>query len=38
VDLLENYCLALGISPGEWQGEKDWQFSDPEKDLSNRGK
>ncbi len=32
VDLLENYCLAFGISPTEWQSEKDWQFSDPRKD------
>lgn len=32
VDLLENYCLAFGVSPGEWQSDKDWQFSDPEKD------
>ena len=32
VDVLENYCLAFGVSPAEWQSEKDWQFSDPEKD------
>ena len=32
VDLLENYCLAFGVSPSEWQDDNDWQFSDPEKD------
>jgi ATP-dependent helicase/nuclease subunit B len=33
VDLLENYCLAFGVNPAEWQSEKDWQFSDPQKDI-----
>ncbi len=32
VDLLENYCLAFGVNPTEWQSEKDWQFSDLQKD------
>ncbi|MEJ2701785.1 MAG: exodeoxyribonuclease V subunit gamma [Sedimentisphaerales bacterium] len=27
VDLLENYCLAFGISPGDWQTDKDWHFA-----------
>ena len=28
VDTLENYCLAFGISGGDWTGGKDWQFQD----------
>ncbi len=27
VDLLENYCLAFGITGGDWQSDKDWQFA-----------
>jgi len=27
VDLLENYCLAFGISAGDWQTEKQWHFA-----------
>ena len=29
VDLLENYCLAFGISGGDWQDERDWRFAGP---------
>ena len=27
VDLLENYCLAFGISGADWQSGKDWHFA-----------
>ena len=27
VDLLENYCLAFGVSGRDWQSEKPWRFS-----------
>jgi ATP-dependent helicase/nuclease subunit B len=27
VDLLENYCLAFGITASDWLGEKKWQFA-----------
>jgi ATP-dependent helicase/nuclease subunit B len=27
VDLLENYCLALGISGDDWQNDKEWHFA-----------
>ena len=27
VDLLENYCLASGISGGDWQTDKEWHFA-----------
>jgi len=30
VDLLENYCLAFGVDPGDWQGDRPWRFSDKE--------
>ncbi|NOR66815.1 MAG: hypothetical protein GQ528_05620, partial [Woeseiaceae bacterium] len=30
VDLLENYCLAFGISPRDWQSDKQWRFAGPE--------
>ncbi len=26
VDLLENYCLAFGITGNDWQGDKEWHF------------
>ena len=27
IDLLENYCIAFGISGGDWLSEKQWQFA-----------
>ncbi|MHC4575079.1 MAG: PD-(D/E)XK nuclease family protein [Planctomycetota bacterium] len=27
VDVMENYCLAFGISGADWQGGKDWNFA-----------
>jgi len=27
VDVLENYCLAFGISEGDWTGDQDWRFT-----------
>ena len=26
VDMLENYCVAFGVSSGDWQNDKDWHF------------
>ncbi|UCE98872.1 MAG: exodeoxyribonuclease V subunit gamma [Planctomycetota bacterium] len=30
VDLLENYCLAFGITGGDWTSESKWQFAGEE--------
>ncbi|MBL7188006.1 MAG: exodeoxyribonuclease V subunit gamma [Phycisphaerae bacterium] len=30
VDMLENYCLAFGISARDWQSDKQWRFAAPE--------
>ncbi|HUW20981.1 MAG TPA: PD-(D/E)XK nuclease family protein [Sedimentisphaerales bacterium] len=27
VDLLENYCLAFGVTGADWQSDKDWHFA-----------
>jgi len=27
VDMLENYCLAFGITGSDWQSDKNWQFA-----------
>jgi len=27
VDLLENYCLAFGITASDWLGDRQWQFA-----------
>jgi ATP-dependent helicase/nuclease subunit B len=27
IDMLENYCIAFGISQGDWQIEQPWQFA-----------
>lgn len=27
IDLLENYCLAFGITSGDWQSDKQWNFA-----------
>jgi ATP-dependent helicase/nuclease subunit B len=29
VDLLENYCVAFGITGSDWQNAKDWHFAEP---------
>ena len=36
VDLLENYCIAFGVSSAEWQNDNNWNFSDPEEDFYNQ--
>jgi len=28
IDLLENYCLAFGITGSDWQSDKQWNFAD----------
>jgi ATP-dependent helicase/nuclease subunit B len=28
IDLLENYCLAFGITSDDWQADKQWSFAD----------
>jgi ATP-dependent helicase/nuclease subunit B len=30
VDMLENYCVAFGVSSGDWQNDKDWHFQGEE--------
>jgi ATP-dependent helicase/nuclease subunit B len=30
IDLLENYCLAFGISARDWQNDKPWHFAGPD--------
>jgi len=30
IDLLENYCLAFGISARDWQSDKPWCFAGPD--------
>ena len=32
VDLLENYCLAFGVSAADWQGDKGWHFAGQDND------
>jgi len=27
IDLLENYCIAFGITGGDWKGDKHWNFA-----------
>jgi ATP-dependent helicase/nuclease subunit B len=33
IDLLENYCIAFGISPDDWQSDKIWQFAVKNEDF-----
>ncbi len=33
VDLLENYCLAFGISAADWQTDKEWHFAGEDKET-----
>ncbi len=30
IDLVENYCLAFGLTDSDWQSDKKWQFAPPE--------
>ncbi|MHC4322966.1 MAG: PD-(D/E)XK nuclease family protein [Planctomycetota bacterium] len=30
IDLLENYCLAFGISARDWQSDNPWRFAGPD--------
>jgi len=30
IDLLENYCLAFGISARDWQSDNPWHFAEPD--------
>ncbi|MDT8304085.1 MAG: PD-(D/E)XK nuclease family protein, partial [Sedimentisphaerales bacterium] len=32
IDLLENYCVAFGITGGDWQGDKPWNFAGKDKE------
>ena len=32
IDILENYCIAFGISNNDWLDEKPWQFAGKEND------
>jgi len=32
IDLLENYCLAFGISARDWQSDNPWRFAGPDND------
>ncbi len=37
IDLLENYCLAYGISGDDWQGDDEWRFAaGDEKDFDEK--
>lgn len=31
IDILENYCLAFGVSADDWQSKKKWSFDDKDK-------
>jgi ATP-dependent helicase/nuclease subunit B len=33
VDMLENYCLAFGISDRDWQSDRQWQFAGKENSV-----
>ncbi len=32
IDLLENYCIAFGISAGDWQSSRQWEFAGSDND------
>jgi ATP-dependent helicase/nuclease subunit B len=32
IDLLENYCVAFGITGGDWQDNKQWNFAGKDKE------
>ena len=37
VDLLENYCIAFGVQPRDWQDKGPWSFAGPdEEDFDER--
>jgi ATP-dependent helicase/nuclease subunit B len=33
IDELENYCVAFGISPGDWQSDQPWRFAGGDEDF-----
>ncbi|MHC4076279.1 MAG: PD-(D/E)XK nuclease family protein, partial [Planctomycetota bacterium] len=35
IDLLENYCIAFGITGGDWLQSKQWNFADRDKEDFN---
>jgi len=35
IDLLENYCLAFGISARDWQSDNPWCFAGPDNERFN---
>ncbi|MBW7992224.1 MAG: hypothetical protein FVQ84_19725 [Planctomycetes bacterium] len=32
IDLLENYCIAFGITGGDWQSDRQWNFAGRDKE------
>ncbi|MBN1804369.1 MAG: exodeoxyribonuclease V subunit gamma [Sedimentisphaerales bacterium] len=38
IDLLENYCLAFGITGRDWQSDKQWNFADKDDENFDRQK
>ncbi len=32
VDLLENYCIAFGVQPRDWQDKSPWSFAGPDEE------
>lgn len=36
IDVLENYCIAFGITGNDWQTDKQWNFADKDKDSFDR--
>jgi ATP-dependent helicase/nuclease subunit B len=36
VDLLENYCLAYGITVDDWRSDKDWHFAGEDKNFDEQ--
>jgi len=38
IDLLENYCLAFGISARDWQSDKQWNFAGRDNERFDEGR
>ena len=38
IDLLENYCLAFGISARDWQSDNPWHFAGPDNERFDERK
>ena len=32
IEILENYCVAFGISGGDWANDKQWEFAGEDKE------